>query len=191
MAHSSALGSATLGVGPRTIELLLAKGPGFGDGSHETTELCLQAIYALAPRGRAFRLLDFGSGSGILSIAAAKLGAEVTGIEIDESAIEHAVVNARWNKVSERIRYGRSLSEAQGTYDLVVANILLPVLLDAAQELVARRAPGGALVLSGLVATDVPAASVGYAPWLGEERFEVYERGSWRALVARDKRAKP
>src|SRR5690349_15425703 len=74
----------------RKICIKLQPGPGFGNGAHETTQLCLQAIHALRPRTSAWRLLDFGSGSGILSIAGAKLGAEVQAVEIDELAIAHA-----------------------------------------------------------------------------------------------------
>lgn len=169
----------------REIRLRLASGPGFGTGAHETTQLCLQAIYAFHPRGRSFRLLDFGSGSGILSIAAAKLGAEVDGIEIDEPSIEHAEANVRLNDVRERVRFGRKLEEASGKFDLVVANILLAVLVEYAEELVARLSPGGTLVLSGLVGTDVPVAIGRYSPLLGGARPDVFERGDFRALVWR------
>ena len=167
------------------MRVALAPGPGFGTGAHETTQLCLQAIHALHPRARPWRLLDFGSGSGILSIAGAKLGAQVQAIEIDELAIEHARVNAELNGVESQVRFGTALEEASGLFELVVANILLPVLTRAAPELVARRAPSGALVLSGLVGTDVPAAIASYSPLVGGGRPEIYERGDWRALVFR------
>ena len=138
------------------LPLRLAAGPGFGDGRHPTTQLCLQAIAALAPRGRAWRLLDFGSGSGILSIAAARLGATVEAVEIDPRAVEHADRNLHANDVAERVRPIAALSAATGWFDLVVANILRAVLLEFAPALVSLRAPDGALVLSGLVSTDVP-----------------------------------
>ena len=77
------------------IRIALEPGAGFGDGRHPTTVLCMQAIAALAPREqRVWRMLDFGSGSGILAIAAAKLGAQVRAIEIDQRALEHAHANA-------------------------------------------------------------------------------------------------
>jgi ribosomal protein L11 methyltransferase len=167
----------------REVVISLRAGPGFGTGAHETTQICLQAISAFYPRQKEWRLLDFGSGSGILSIAAAKLGAEVDAVEIDELSLEHAEANARINAVHQRIRSVRRLEATRGVFELVVANILLPVLTQAAPELVKRRAPGGALVLSGLVATDVPAAIACYAPLLGGERPEIYERGEWRALA--------
>lgn len=166
----------------REICIGLEPGPGFGTGEHETTQLCLQAIHAFRPRTERWRLLDFGSGSGVLSIAAARLGAEVDAVEIDERAIEHARANARSNGVSEQIRFAKRLDEIRGGFEIVVANILLSVLVEAAAELVARLAPRGVLILSGLVATDVPAAIARYSPELGGRRPEVYARGEWRAL---------
>jgi ribosomal protein L11 methyltransferase len=166
--------------------IIMCPGPGFGTGTHETTQLCLQALTALAPRGRpGFSLLDFGSGSGILGIAAAALGATVVAVEIDPAAVAHAADNARANGVLERIRVAATLADAPGPFDLVVANILRGVLLELAAELAARRAPDGALVLSGLVATDVPEVSARYAALLGGARPEVYARGEWRALAWR------
>jgi ribosomal protein L11 methyltransferase len=170
-------GAGTIVIAPKT---------GFGDGAHETTQLCLQAIAALAPRGRpVWRMLDFGSGSGILSIAAAKLRARVDAVEIDERAIAGLLHNARLNGVADRIVLARTLESANEPYELVVANILCAVLVSAAGELVRRLARGAALVLSGLTSTDVPVVSARYAPLLGGLRPEVYERGDWRALVWR------
>jgi ribosomal protein L11 methyltransferase len=166
------------------IPILLQPGPGFGTGAHETTQLCLQAIAYFAPRGESgFRMLDFGSGSGILSIGAARLGATVAGIEIDELALAHAEENARLNGVSDRIQNGRTLEDAPGLFAMIVANILRQVLLNFAPAIVARLAPGGTLVLSGLVSTDVPDVIARYAPLLGRKRPEIYQRGDWRALV--------
>jgi len=145
--------------------------------------LCLQAIHWLRPAGaRSWRLLDFGSGSGILSIAAARLGASVEAVEIDPLAIEHARHNAVLNLVEDRVRHSRTLAEAPGRFDLVVANILCDVLLEAAEDLTSRVVENGALALSGLVATDVPRIIARYAPLLAQRRPAVYERGAWRLL---------
>jgi ribosomal protein L11 methyltransferase len=163
----------------------LVRGPGFGDGAHPTTRVCLQAIAALAPRGRPWRLLDFGSGSGILSVAGALLGATVDAVEIDLRAVDHAKENLRVNGCAARVRQVTALDEAAGPFALVVANILRSVLVVFAEPLSARRAPGGVLVLSGLVSTDVPELTARYAPRLGGARPEIYERGEWRALVWR------
>ena len=172
-------------VGEGEIPLRLASGPGFGDGRHPTTQLCLQAVSALSPRGRSFRMLDFGSGSGVLSIAAARLGGAVEAIEIDEQAIAHAQANLAANGVEGSVTQRTSLAGVGGGFDLVVANILRSVLLAFAGPLVERLAPTGTLVLSGLVGTDVPEVSVRYARLLGGARPEIYERDDWRALVWR------
>lgn len=172
-------------VGPG-IELIVEEGAGFGSGAHPTTQVCLQAIRAFAPReAREWRMLDFGSGSGILAVAAAKLGASVDAIEIDEAALTHARRNAHRNGVASRIRLAQRPDGHDGPYDLIVANILRAVLLEVAEGLTSRLSPRGALVLSGLVASDVPELSVRYAALLGGRRPEVYERGDWRALAWR------
>jgi ribosomal protein L11 methyltransferase len=167
------------------LALRLVPGRGFGDGRHPTTQLCLQAIAALAPRDRAWRLLDFGSGSGVLSIAGALLAATVDAVEIDAAAIEHAEQNLRANGVADRVHQRPDLGSATGPFDLVVANILRAVLLEFAPALARLHARGGTLVLSGLVSTDVPEVSVRYAALLGGVRPEVYEREDWRAVVWR------
>ena len=167
------------------VRLVIDPGPGFGDGTHETTQLCLQAIAALARRSGPLRMLDFGSGSGILAIGAAKLRAVVDAVEIDAAAGAHGERNARANCVDDQIRHAPTLEGTRGPFDLVVANILRAVLLEFADALVARLGPGATLVLSGLVSTDVPQVSVRYASLLGQEQPEVYERGDWRALVWR------
>ena len=167
------------------IPLRLEAGPGFGDGNHPTTQLCLQAVSALSPRGRAFRMLDFGSGSGVLSIAAARLGGSVEAVEIDTQAIAHADINLAANGVTAQVKQHTTLDGVEGPFDLVVANILRSILLDFAAPLVAQLGPTSTLVLSGLVSTDVPEVSVRYASLLGGARPEIYERESWRALVWR------
>ena len=171
------------------ISVVIAPGVSFGDGSHPTTQLCLQAIAALAPRGQpGWRLLDFGCGNGVLAIGAARLGAVVDAIEIDPVAIAEAERNAQLNAVGDRVRVARTLDGVIGPFELVVANVLLPVLLEYASGLVGRLALGGALVLSGLVGTDVPPISARYAPLLDGLRPEVHELDGWRALVWRKSR---
>lgn len=164
----------------------LGVGGGFGDGTHPTTVLCLQALAALAPRSRSFRLLDFGSGSGILGIAAAQhLGALVDAVEIDPRAIEHAARNFDLNGVNGRVQQFTRIPSRGAGYDFVVANILRSVLVANARELVAVLAPTAILVLSGLVSTDVPEVSAVFSAYLDGRRAEVYERDAWRAVVFR------
>jgi ribosomal protein L11 methyltransferase len=174
-------GAASAGALP----IRLASGPGFGDGKHPTTQMCLEALAALAPRGRPWRLLDFGSGSGILSVAGALLGATVDAVEIDPGAVEHAEQNLRANAAAERVRQVSALGAARGPFDVIAANILRSVLLAHADPLVGLLASHGALVLSGLVSTDVPEVSARYARVLGGARPEVYDREDWRALAWR------
>jgi ribosomal protein L11 methyltransferase len=167
------------------IRLVIDPGPGFGDGTHETTQLCLQALAAFAPRTGPWRMLDFGSGSGILAIGAARLGAVVDAVEIDALAMAHGERNARANDVADRIRHRRTLEDAGDPFDFVVANILRSVLLQFAEALVARVAPRATLVLSGLVSTDVPEVIARYSPLLAGARPDVFENGEWRALAWR------
>lgn len=164
----------------RTI--VLAPSRAFGDGTHETTRMCLQALAAFAPR-RAFRMLDVGSGTGILSIGAAKLGGRAVGVEIDEAANRAARHNASLNELS--LPFTTEWPAENERFDVVVANILRDVLLALAPAIAARVARPGVLVLSGLVMTDVPAITARYGPLLEHRRPEVFERDPWRALVWR------
>lgn len=167
-------------VDERTI--VLGPSHAFGDGRHESTRMCLQALAAFAPRS-GFRLLDVGSGTGILSIAAAKLGGEAIGVDIDAAAIAIAAESARRSGVEARVRFATAWPD--GTFDIVVANILRDVLAELAPLIVARLAPMGTLILSGLVSTDVPEMVARYAPLLAGRRPEIFERDAWRTLVWR------
>ena len=131
-------------------------GLAFGTGKHETTKACLQYIDEAAAEGGSF--LDMGSGSGILSIAAAKLGfAPVRGFDVDQDAVDSSVENAAKNGVSvEYFKYGLGARVRRdlGSADLVVANILGPLLILFADEIVptVRRR----LVISGILTTLYP-----------------------------------
>jgi ribosomal protein L11 methyltransferase len=183
------------GAFPRILRL--NPGAGFGTGTHETTQLCLEALAEIAstrPGGLVgTRALDFGSGSGILSIGAALLGAQVDACEIDPLANENARENACLNSIEGRIRITEKLSTCHGPYPLVVANILKPVLLEFCGELVGRLpetartgSTGQAwVVLSGLVDADVEPVSAAFAAQLAGRRPEVRARGEWRALIWR------
>lgn len=167
------------------IPVILERSGAFGDGSHPTTLVCLQAVAALAPRGDGpWSMLDFGSGTGVLAIGAARLGATTAlGVEIDEEALATAARNAALNDVAGRVSFARELPDTR--CELVIANILRGVLVRFATSLVACVAAGGTLVLSGLTSTDVPEISARYARELGDRRPEIYERGEWRALAWR------
>lgn len=171
------------GFNPGERAVRINPGAGFGTGTHETTQLCLRAIAEAHQRVslQGQSVLDFGSGSGILSIGAALLGAEVEGVEIDELANDNAVENACHNGVEERVTFATELPEPR-EYPLVIANILKPVLLQFAPELTARLAPGGTLILSGLIQKDVADISRTYSALIGSEP-QARELNEWRSLV--------
>lgn len=143
------------------IPIVLDPGMAFGTGKHETTRACLQYIDALSPVAT---FLDMGCGSGILSIAAAKLGCgKVTGFDVDPEAVEASCANAAANAVSPtffRYGLGANVKRDLGTADLVVANILGPLLIRFADEI----APCASrhLVVSGILAPLYPEVRAAY-----------------------------
>lgn len=131
------------------LNLRLDPGVAFGTGSHPTTHLCLQWLDANV--GADDRVLDYGCGTGILAIAAKLVGArEAVGTDIDPQAVEAAVDNARMNDVEAEFVLPEGMKD--GTFEIVVANILANPLKLLAPALLGRVAPGGRLVLSGVLA---------------------------------------
>ncbi len=170
--------------------LWINPGAGFGTGTHETTQLCLQLLGEVAPRLQSIKpvALDFGSRSGILSVALARLGFQVDAVEVDPLAIENARENAQLNEVQGLIQFSTQL-QRNGTYSLIVANILKPTLLEFASDLVASLAPGGVLILSGLIETDLEAVVTAYQQQFLERGLSLSDsmpqqrsQGEWRAL---------
>ncbi len=130
------------------ISITLDPGVAFGTGSHPTTHLCLQWLCENEPKG--LSVLDYGAGSGILAIAAAKLGADpILAVDIDASAVESSACNAVLNKVSIETGLPHAVEKRQ--FDLVVANILSTPLKLLAPLLTSHVKPGGHLVLSGIL----------------------------------------
>lgn len=133
---------------PDAINIRLDPGVAFGTGTHPTTRLCLSWLLRNPPRGA--RVLDYGCGSGVLAIVAARLGArEVIGIDIDPQALVAARANSDRNAVTARYTAPHQLPA--GESDVVLANILANPLKLLAPALLARVAPGGTLVLSGIL----------------------------------------
>lgn len=133
----------------------LDPGLAFGSGTHPTTSLCLQWLDALADEGALAdrSVLDFGCGSGILALAALKLGAaHAVGVDNDPQAVIATHDNAERNDVAERIEVHLPQDEPAATYPVVVANILASALVALADTLAARVAPGGRIALSGILA---------------------------------------
>ena len=139
---------------PGDVVLDLDPGMAFGTGLHPTTRLCLAALEEVAERGRldAARVLDVGCGSGILAIAAARLGAaSVLGVDTDPIAIEATIANAARNGLADRIvaRAG-SLPSGEEAHDVVLANLIASVLIALAEPLHGELRPGGVLLASGI-----------------------------------------
>lgn len=149
---------------PEAINLILDPGMAFGTGSHPTTRLCLEWLErTVTPQAS---LLDYGCGSGILAIAAARLGAGlVEGVDIDLQAVEAARANAERNVVTARFT-DAGTPQAGQQYDLVVANILSNPLKILAAAICACVKPGGQLALSGILAEQAEEIIAFYAPWL-------------------------
>jgi ribosomal protein L11 methyltransferase len=137
------------------IDLVMAPGA-FGSGEHETTTSCLELLAAL-PDLSAARVLDLGSGTGILAIAALKLGARsALCVDIDPAAVRTCELNCRLNGVGDRVEHvcgTLDQVESEG-FELILANLYGDRLLVAAEVLVAKTRPGGALLLSGILYED-------------------------------------
>ncbi|MGH6627783.1 MAG: 50S ribosomal protein L11 methyltransferase [Burkholderiaceae bacterium] len=145
----------------RTI-IRLDPGLAFGTGTHPTTRMCLRWIARHGVQGQ--RVLDYGCGSGILAIGAAKYGArEIDAVDIDEAAVASTVLNAQANGAS--LRAGLP-EQASGLYQTVLANILATPLKVLAPLLCAHVAPGGALVLAGILERQAEELEAAYAPYM-------------------------
>ncbi len=154
---------------PDALVVQLDAGLGFGTGAHPTTALCLRWLAHHPPVGG--EVIDWGCGSGILAVAAARLGARrVWAFDIDPQALTATADNAARNGVSDCLRVMPADSRPAGlAADLILANILAPVLVALAPQLLDALRPGGALLLSGLLESQLPEVLAGFGPAL---RFE-------------------
>ena len=171
---------------PESSELVINLDPGmaFGTGLHPTTQACLLALQQVEPMPDA--MLDVGCGSGILAIAALRLGASrAVGYDTDQLAVEASAANAYANQLADRfeVRRGKLPETAEERFPLVMANLVAAVLVELAPRLAAHTAPGGTLVASGIIEPRV--AEVETA--LGGAGFAVPQRlvdGDWITLRA-------
>ena len=172
---------------PNDIVLTLDPGMAFGTGTHETTQLCLMALEQNMTTGD--RVLDVGTGSGILAIAAAKLGAsEVAALDTDRQAVRAVIENGAINGVASQIAvYEGSLSAVsppQHHWNLVLVNILAPVIISLLGEdgLLDYAAENGRIILSGII--EAQTADVGRAiDSAGGQVIEKLSMGDWAALI--------
>jgi ribosomal protein L11 methyltransferase len=170
---------------PTALILELDPGLAFGTGSHPTTRLCMEWLEANPAPGKT--VLDYGCGSGILAMVAKKVGAgEVVGVDIDPQAIESAADNAQRNHCEIDYFLPDTFAESKHAaqkFDIVVANILSSPLKLMAPMLSGRVAPGGALILSGVLARQAEEVAAAYAPFI---KLGVWaEQDGWVALHGR------
>ncbi len=177
---------------PRPDDIVLSLDPGmaFGTGLHPTTQLCLQQLETLPCHNRT--ILDVGTGSGILSIAAAKMGAaHVLALDNDPVAVEVATANVAHNQVGERVHValgslGMATPDEQTTappqrYDLIVANIIASVLVALAPHLADALAPDGTLLTSGIILEREDEVALALAA-AGLHLHQRHRQGDWVAL---------
>lgn len=168
----------------RTV-ITMDPGMAFGTGTHETTSLCLEVLDGLVKGGE--RVLDIGTGSGILAIAALKLGAAAAeGIDIDPMCVRTAGENAARNGVKDRfaIKVGDLSAEASGVYDIITANIVAAAILDLAPAVPALLAKNGRFIASGIIDERKQEVLDGLAA-AGLHVLEVKEKRGWVCLVCK------
>ena len=164
-------------------------GMAFGTGTHETTALCLEVLDERVRGGE--RVLDIGPGSGILAIAALKLGAAAAeGVDIDPMCVRTAGENAARNGVEDRLTVlvGDLSDKASGVYDLITANIVAAAILSLAPHVPALLAPGAVFIASGIIDTRKEEVLAGLRA-AGLEPFDVREKRGWVCIVCRKQEA--
>lgn len=171
------------------IPVWIEAGPAFGTGHHGTTKGCLEALAVELKRKRPQRVLDIGTGSGVLALAAVKYGAGFAlGTDMDKESIRIAKENAKNNKAGDRLKLmhargtGHRMMRAHAPYDMVLANILARPLVSLAPEIAKLVAKGGRVILSGLLTHQEPQVRAAYA---GQGLHLVQRRrlNGWSTLV--------
>lgn len=158
----------------------LDPGLAFGSGTHPTTALCLQWLDSLDLRDKT--VLDFGCGSGILALAALKLGAaRAVGVDNDPQALLATQDNAQRNGVDDRLQVFLPEQETAAQYPVVVANILAAALDQLAETLAARVAPGGQIAMSGILHGQETELLIRFAPWF--ENMQATRLDDWMRLT--------
>ena len=168
---------------PGEVVIDLVPGLAFGTGQHQSTRLCLGLLAEQIRGGE--RVLDVGTGSGILAVAAAKLGAgSVVAVDIDPLAVDAARQTVRQNRLAERVEVREGSTPAGERFDLVTANLTADILQYLASDLAGAVNPGGLLIASGLIAArrdEVVSALRDQGLRLESDRLE----DDWRALLLR------
>lgn len=172
---------------PGRVEVILEAAGAFGSGSHPSTRLCLAALERVVPPGGS--VLDVGCGTGVLGAAALLLGAgSLTAIDVDREALRVTRRVLDRNRVAERavvldpVAPQPPLAHVEGTFDLILANLLVPTIESLGEQLVARVAAGGALVVGGVLVRQRDRAVAALAPLVPTVGFV---EGSWWSGVLR------
>ncbi|GFO67198.1 ribosomal protein L11 methyltransferase [Geomonas limicola] len=175
---------------PAAGDLVIQIDPGmaFGTGAHPTTRMCLESLericFNVSGGTLSGAVLDVGTGSGVLSIAAALMGSpRIVAIDIDPEAVEVTRENLELNGVAERVEASTTdLAALTGEFQVVLANILAEELVRLSSQLTARVAPGGWLILSGILTEKVPMVVAGFP---GLTLVESPEEAEWSCLTFR------
>jgi len=168
------------------IVVRLDPGLAFGTGTHPTTALCLEWLDSLDLNNKT--VLDYGCGSGVLAIGALQLGcARALAMDIDPQAIIATRANAARNQVGDRLTVVDSAGQVQGTFDVVVANILAGPLIQIAESIAAHVAGGCMLALSGILSEQIDEVLSAYQPWIEFDEPVLRRQGgqSWARLTGR------
>lgn len=169
---------------PGEVVVELDPGMAFGIGTHETTRMCIKALEKKVKKDTT--VFDIGTGSGILSIAAAKLGAKhVVGVDLDPVAVESAKKNLEFNKVNNiEILYGDLMEVVEGKADIVVANILADIIMFLSEGVRAFIEDGGYFIASGILNTQRDKVTDKLKA-LDFKIEEVMEDGEWICIIAK------
>ena len=180
---------------PGKTDILIEAGPAFGTGHHGTTLGCLLGFEHVLRSGVPKTVLDVGTGSGVLAIAAIKSGAvRAIGTEIDPQSVNVANENARKNHVANRFRAyhtrgaGNALIRSAAPYELIFANILARPLIGLSPEIAGMIAPGGHVILSGLLTRQEPLVRAAYTG-RGLDLVKRIRKDGWSTLVLRRRAA--
>lgn len=168
------------------IVITMDPGMAFGTGTHETTSLCLETLDSMVQGGE--RVLDIGTGSGILAIAALKLGAaEAEGVDIDPMCVRTAGENAERNGVAEhfKVLVGDLSDKASGKYNIITANIVAAAILSLAPHVPVLMAPGARFIASGIIDTRKEEVLAGLCA-AGLEPVEVKEKRGWVCVICKN-----
>jgi len=163
----------------------LVDSPAFGTGHHPTTALCIGALEEILSMNVPASMLDVGTGSGILALAALKLGVpRVVGLDNDADALKTAAQNARLNNVEDSLQLVCGTpDQVSGVWPLVIANVLAAPLIEMAPPLIRRVAPGGSLILSG-IPSSLESEVAGPYLRFGMRVIRSETRSGWTMLVA-------